>query len=92
MNESILHFGAIRLRVHGTGNLTPTLFNMDKSDQFTPNSYNLDNVDGTEPLVLTNLNTQRAILRLETNTQGAFFQVSRIVIYQKPIWEDYPSV
>lgn len=91
MNESILHFGAIRLRVTGTGIVTSTLFNLDMTKSFTPNSFDLDNIDGSEPLVLANLNTQRAILRLETNHINAYFEVSRIILYQRPIWEDYPS-
>ena len=91
MNESILHFGALRFRITGTGQMTATVYNLDKTQSFTPNSIQMDGIDGSEPLILTNLNTQRAILRMETNTQGAYFEVSRIVLYQKPIWEDYPS-
>jgi hypothetical protein len=91
MNESVLHFGAVKLRVEGSGKLTATIFNMDKSQSFTPNDFDLDVIDGTEPLVLTNLNTQRAILRLETNTKDAVFTISRIVLYQKPIWASLPG-
>jgi len=91
MNQDILHFGGIKVRVQGSGTLQPSLFSMDGNNQFTPNSITMTNPAEFEPFRLTNLITQRCKIRLETEALNDYMEVYRIVLFYKQIFSQLPG-
>ena len=91
MAESILHYGAITLRVNGSGSLRMTLKGLDGVRTKTLNTLTMASSPGKEPTVLTNFNSQRALLRIETTAIGEFFEIHRIVYWIKEVATSYPS-
>jgi len=91
MPENIVHFGGIRIRVNGSGNLKPTLYSLDKirSSILVP-LVMVANTD-IEPTRLCNFTSQRAILRLETTEFNDVMRVNRIIVYVKPMYTQFPG-
>lgn len=86
-NESVNHYGGVRLRIlNGVGNLIPTLYTMDKLQKQQLASMSLSASSAIEPFRLSNFNQQRIILRLETTQLNESFEITRILVYYKPLW------
>jgi hypothetical protein len=92
MPESILHFGAVTMRVQGEGDLIMTLFGINKVKSFIfTNPIQMNTSPRTEPTRLSNFNSQRAIFRFETNEKDDFLNISRILIWVKPVGTSFPG-
>lgn len=89
--ENINHFGGIRMRVQGDGDLLMTLYTLDKVRSSTLLALGLDENDQTEPVRLSNFSTQKAIFRAETNELDDFMKFNRIIIFIKPIYSQGPG-
>lgn len=89
--EGIFHFGAIRLRVVGNGNLRLTWYSLDKIKSEVLNPLSITATNATEPTKLSNFNQQRAKLRIETTAINEWFQIHKIVIFAKPVASSYPN-
>lgn len=91
MAESILHFGAVRYRVNGTGTLHSELISLD--DVYTQQLANLEMEDapGKEPRILANFKQQRARLKVSTTELGDFMKFNRIIYFVKELWKDFPG-
>jgi len=89
--ENISHFGHIRLRVIGTGNLKPTYFSFQdvRSQALVPLPMSL--TTNIEPLRLGNFNEQRASLELKTTNINDYFRINRILVYTKFFATEYPA-
>ena len=87
----LLHFGAIRMRVSGVGNLLMSLITLD--DIYTQTLVPLVLSSGTnrEPTQLTNMTQQRTLLRIETNAINERFNISKIIVYVKPVANSFPQ-
>ena len=90
--EDILHFGAIKLRVNGNGNLIPTLYDLDDQHSQILLSMIMSSGPGREPLRLSNFITQGARLKLETTAIDETMKVNRIIVFVKGMWSEYPGV
>lgn len=90
-NGEILHFGSVRVRVKGSGNLKLTLNSLDdiSSDILAPIAMSA--ATNIEPLQLANLTEQRASLELRTSVIGETFAISRITIFIKQVATGYPQ-
>jgi len=86
MAEDVLHFGAVRLRVNGSGNLCTGFWSLDNTDIYDMEQFEMSNSPGQEPAHLGNFVGQRARLRVETLDKDEVFRVNRIIIYTKPMW------
>lgn len=91
MAEDILHFGAVRYRVNGIGQLKSTLFSLDDVYSQTLAEITMATATNREPRVLSNFIQQRARLRFGTTDFGEFFKVNRVVIFVKTMWSEYPG-
>jgi hypothetical protein len=89
--EVVNHFGAVRLRVTGTGNLIPIFYSLDNVTSTLLASIPLQSSSAVEPNRLGNCTQQRARLRLTTIAQGEYFSISRIVIFIKPVAKSLPE-
>ncbi len=90
MAESILHFCAVTLKINGTGNCDMTMIGLDsvKTRSLSPLVMNATN--SREPTVLTNFNSQRARLRMETDVIDEYMRVNRIVLWIKERATSFP--
>ena len=90
MAEDILHFGAVRLRINGSGNLKMQWSSIDNTYTKDLLPLAIQESPGREPMRLCNFMSQRAKLKLSTDGYDDFINVNRIVIYAKPVYTSYP--
>lgn len=91
MAGNILHFGAARLRVTGSGNLRMTLYSLDEITSYSLLPLVLQELNGREPTRLCNFSSQRAKLRIEVTAINENFSLDKITIYAKPLYTSYPG-
>lgn len=86
----ILHCNAVRLRVVGSGNLYLTLKSLD--DIITEDLVDVAMANSTaiQPTQLANFISQRICLELGTNEIDEIFIISKIIIFVKPLYSEYP--
>jgi hypothetical protein len=89
--EVVNHYGAIRLRVTGSANLRPTLYSLDEVRQTALTSLVLSSSTAIEPNRLANFTQQRAKLELRTININETFEISRIIIFIKPVAKSFPE-
>lgn len=90
-NENILHYAGARLRLQGSGNLIPTFINLDDTPIQQLTAIVMSNTPTREPLRLANFTGQRVRFKVETNMIDEKMIINRIIIYNKPLWADYPA-
>lgn len=88
---SILHFAGTRLRVTGSGNLKLSLNSLQNVNVATLTPIPMADPTSREPVVLANFINQRGQLKFGTTVINEVFNISRIVIFVKPIWTGYPQ-
>lgn len=86
---NVVHFGAIRIRVVGSGNLIPTFYGFDNVQFQQLASLSMSSTNAIEPLVLANFKGQRARLKIETVNINETFKVNNITIFAKALWSQY---
>ena len=89
--QDIIHYGAVRLRVNGSGNLRFTFQSLDnqKSQVLVP--IVMQPLTDREPTRLANFTTQRAFLRVETTAINEIFKINRIIVFARPIYTSFPG-
>lgn len=90
-SENILHFGLVRLRVNGNGFLRSFLRSLDDVRNVTLSPLTLNTLTDIEPTILSNFTNQRAQLELRTTSINETFQISKIIIFVKPVATSYPQ-
>lgn len=90
-NGELLHFGAVRLRITGSGNLQQNLSGLDDE-----NSYDLPDLamvarTNREPVTLANFVDQMGRLTLMTTEIDETFSLCKIVIFIKEHSTGYPQ-
>jgi len=91
MDESIIHFGGIRLRINGIGNLRATFYSLDRIRNHVLVPIPMEIITDREPTRLANFTTQRAVLRLETNAISEYMNVNRVIVYTKLMYTQFPG-
>jgi hypothetical protein len=89
--EVVNHFGAVRLRVNGSASLLMTLFSLDEQQSDVLFPVPLSSVTDVEPNRLANLTQQRAKLQIKTTRINETFQISKIVIFIRPVAKSWPE-
>lgn len=87
----ILHFGAVRQRVTGSGTLRMNLTSLSDVVETAIPNITLQTSTAREPTVLSNVNQQRAYLHGYTTDIDEVFEVSKIIIYVRPVASGYPQ-
>lgn len=87
----LLHFGAVRLRVNGFGNLQFIFGSLDDVHTSQLANLALASVTNIEPLQLSNFTEQRASLTLTTTNINEWFFVSKIILFVKPVATSIPQ-
>lgn len=88
--EFITHFTAVRLRVEGTGNLKLKLMSLSDiyEQDLVPYAMTTTN---RQPTQLSNFNQERALLKIETTEINEYFEISKIMVFCKPVATGYPG-
>ena len=89
--ESILHFGLVRYRVVGSGNLIQTFYGLDRAQSQVLQNLAMSTVSGRELVKLSNFKGQRALLRLETVEINEYFEFNRVIIFIAELYSGYPG-
>ena len=89
--EDIVHFGGVRLRVTGSGNLDMTFKSLDDVDTQTLVPIIMSSTSAREPTRLANFISQRGRLQISTNAIDETFRINRVIVFAKPIWTQFPG-
>ncbi len=89
--QTINHYGAVRLRVNGVGNLQLSLLSFDEVQSNVLVPIPLNGVVATEPNRLSNFTQQRAKLLIKTTNINETFQISKIIVFVKPVAKSWPE-
>lgn len=87
----ILHFGAVRLRVTGSGNLDLSLRSLDDTNVSVLASQTMRTTTNKELVSLANYSDQRGQVKVSTNSIGEVFNISKIVVFVKSVASGYPQ-
>jgi hypothetical protein len=87
--ESIVHFGGVRIRATGNANLKLNIRSLDsiQSLDLVPMAI----TPGREKFRLSNFVSQRAFLTIKTTEINETFEINRVIAFVKPIYTDYPN-
>jgi dihydrodipicolinate reductase len=89
--QYINHFGAIRLRVTGSGTMEVKLVSMDTTTESILADVTLQTTTPRYVNQLANFNQQKAQLVLGTTELNDYFLLRQIIFYVKPIAESFPQ-
>lgn len=89
--QYINHFGAVRMRVTGSGVLKTKLISMDETTEVNLADLTLQAQNGRYPNQLANFNQQRAQVRIGTTEIDEIFTLGQLLIYIKPISSSFPQ-
>jgi hypothetical protein len=89
--ESELHIVSVRTRVLGSGNLQYSLedYSAIQTQVLVPQP--MAAATRIEPLTLSNFQSQRTRLIGQVTNLGEWFEISRIIVFAKPVAEEYPQ-
>lgn len=90
-NGEIIHFGAARLRVTGSGNLRCSLHSLDDIKNSILPVIAMSASTNKEPVILSNFSDQRGCLEFKTTAIDETFAISKIVIFVKATASGYPQ-
>ena len=88
---TINHYGAVRLRVFGSAKLSLELYSLSETRSFVLVPITLQSATNIEPNRLSNFIEQRASLEIGTLNIDETFQISKIIIFVKPVAKSYPE-
>lgn len=85
------HVVATRLRVKGSGNLRLQLTDLDQVQTQVAVPLPMQTTTRIEPMRLFNFQSQRIRLEGKTTAINETFSINRIIIYAKPVAQEYPQ-
>lgn len=90
-DADILHFGALRGRVTGTGNLLMSIFSLDDVRSKIMVPFDLQVTNHAMPHRLINFNTQKARIKFGTQDLDDFFNIDRVIVFVKKLFTMHPQ-
>ena len=85
------HVVSVKLRVIGSGNLQLFLTDLDDIQTETLVPITMAATTRFEPLRLANFQSQRIRLVGKTTGLGENFKIQRILLFAKPVAQEYPA-
>ncbi len=89
--ELINHYGAVRLRAKGSASLKLKLLSLDETKISNLLALTLQPTTNIEPNRLSNFTQQRAKLELRTTEINETFQISKVIVFVRPVAKSYPE-
>ncbi len=90
--ELINHYGAVRLRAVGSGNLKMIYSSFDNVKMNILVDVPLQLKSNKEPNRLANFTQQKARLEIRTIEIDEIFHISKILIFAKPVAKSFPEM
>lgn len=88
----LIHFGAVRMRVTGSGNLQLNLHSLDAASNTSQlTSIVMEAATNRQPTTLANFIDQYGQLEVKTTAIDEVFEISKIVIFVRPVATGYPQ-
>lgn len=91
LGNGITHYGAVRYRIVGLGNLITTLYSLQEVESQTLANINMTPTNDRMPTLLANFQKEQIFLKGQTTEINEYFRINRIIVYTKPIWSGYPQ-
>ena len=88
---NITHFGSVRLRVQGSGNLLQRLISLDAIYQNVLTPVVMTPTTNRFSSTLANMSEQKAQLELKIEEIDEWFEIHSVIIYIKPIYTGFPQ-
>lgn len=88
--EYLNNFNSVRMRLTGSGNLLMTMFTLDDINSVVLTPLVMSTATDREPTRLTNITSQRAALKISVDEIDEYFEINRLIIYTKAIFDEYP--
>lgn len=85
------HYGFVRFRVKGVGDLKLTLYSLDETKSAVIPPLTLASTTNIEPTKKCNFSQQRAQLLFYTTEIDETFQMNKVIFFLKPVAENYPG-
>lgn len=89
--QYINHFGGVRIRVTGSGNLIPTLISLDTTTELELSPVAMQATTARYANQLSNFVQQKAQLELKTTQINEIFNLQQILIYIRPMFTSFPQ-
>lgn len=89
--DAIQHYGGIRIRVKGSGNLDLILYSLDDTYSEELNSVVMATTSERFVTKLANFNQPRARLKIRVDAINEYFEINQVTVYVKPIHVSYPQ-
>jgi hypothetical protein len=89
--EATTHFGSIRIRVSGDGQLKIAVYSLDDLNSKTLAPLEMALRNRYSPTRIVNFSEQRATFELKTTNFSEYFKINRIVIFTKEMYKSYPG-
>lgn len=90
--ELINHYGLVRLRVSGSASLRLSLYSLDEINQNVLLPIPIVSKTNIEPTRLSNITEQRTKLEIRTTEINETLQISKVIVYLKPVAKSYPQL
>ncbi len=87
----ISHFGSLRIRAVGTGNLKTTLFTGDNVRNTPLANLALTSTDNKQKSLLSNLTAQKIKIKFYTDSIDEVFNITRVILFTKPTLTQLPQ-
>jgi hypothetical protein len=87
----ILHFGNVRYRLNGSGIMRSSIVSFDEVNAITLPNITMSASTNREPTILANVNEQSAYLEGKTTDINEIFNISKIIVYVRPVATGYPQ-
>jgi hypothetical protein len=91
MADQILHWGGVRIRVNGSGNLNLRFIGYDDAKENVMVPLTMTSLPGRALDRLGNFVSQRARIEGKTTKINETFRINKIILYVKPIYSQYPG-
>lgn len=88
---AIQHYGGVRLRVKGLASFKMRLLSLDEVKSTILLPLALSSTTNIEMTRISNFTQQRAQLEIKTTEIGEYFEVSKLIVFIKPVAENYPG-
>lgn len=89
--NNLIHFGAIRIRLTGSGYMQSSLLSYDEVQQSNQVQSTMQSVTAYPVNILTNFTAFASKLELKTVNFGESFFISQIILYVKPVATSIPQ-
>lgn len=80
------HFGGVRLRVMGVGNLNITAYGLDKTLSYAAKDLPITVLPGKEYTRLFDIKSEKCAVSMKTSSINEWFHINKMTLWYIPLW------